>query len=319
LLAVLDWGLGHASRCVPLVERWRAAGDRVTVASAGPALALLQASVPAAEFLELPAYAVRYPGKNMVWNMAQQGPRLARVIGQEHRMLQQFLRTHAVDQVVSDGRFGCYHPAVESIWLAHQLHIQYPQPVLAQGANAVYHAYLRRHFQVVWIPDWAGEASLAGQLSRPVARLPHRYLGPLSRFAQTVPAAPTTTTYPWLALLSGPEPQRSLLEQEIRTAFTRAGVRALLVRGVPGSTTIQRHPSGIDTVDWLLGADLHRQVMAAEQLVCRSGYSSLMDLHYWQKNALLVPTPGQTEQAYLARYWAARGWATWQEQGGLRI
>jgi hypothetical protein len=319
LLAVLDWGLGHASRCVPLVESWLAAGDRVTVASAGPALALLQASVPAAEFLNLPAYAVRYPGKNMVWNMAQQGPRLARVIGQERRVLQQFLRTQTVDQIVSDGRFGCYHPAVESIWLAHQLHIQYPQPVLAQGANAVYHAYLRRHFQAVWIPDRAGDGSLAGRLSQPVARLPHRYLGPLSRFAQAAPAAPAPTAYPWLALLSGPEPQRSLLEQEIRHAFARSRVRALIVRGVPGSTAIQPHPSGIDTVNWLLGADLHRQVLAAERLVCRSGYSTLMDLHYWQKPALLVPTPGQTEQEYLARYWAGRDWATWQEQGALRI
>ncbi|MEM1217046.1 MAG: glycosyltransferase, partial [Bacteroidota bacterium] len=308
LLAILDWGLGHASRCVPLVRQWQVEGKRVTVASSGKALAFLRRELPSVPRLELPAYAIRYPTGNMVWNMAAQAPKIARVILRERRVLNKFLAKNKVDKIVSDGRFGCFSNAVSSVWLAHQLQIQHDNFWVRSLANAGYHRWIKRHFEEVWVPDFQGADSLAGQLAIPISGLTHQYIGPLSRYAGSS-IAHDATTYDYLALLSGPEPQRSLLEQQLLQWLPTIGKRCLLVRGVPGSSTIVGNENGVATVDWLLGDELLQHVQRSKQLICRSGYSTLMDLYFWQKPALLIPTPGQTEQEYLSEYWAAQGWA----------
>ena len=123
----------------------------------------------------------------------------------------------------------------------------------------------------------------------------------------------------YLALLSGPEPQRTRLETLLRTQLSKLDAPTLLVRGVPGETEIHKTSSQLHVVDWLLGDQLEEAVQQAETIICRSGYSNLMDDWYWKKELLLVPTPGQGEQEYLARYWAQQGWAQWQEQRQLRV
>jgi len=315
LIAILDWGLGHASRCVPLVKAWQEEGKRVTVASAGSALMLLKASLKKVDFIELPAYAVRYPTRSMVWNMGVQSPRLWRVMKKEHRIISDYVRKEGVNLVVSDGRFGCWSKAVKSVWLAHQLQIQHKQPWLAWMMNKGYHTFVRRHFAEVWVPDIEGEESLAGDLARPIAGLPHRYLGALSRFAGRKQEQVVQKPYQWLALLSGPEPQRAYLEEELIDCFKAWDVPALLVRGVPGSSKPQGITPNLSVVDWLLGDQLATTIAQTERLICRSGYSTLLDAYHWQKPLLLIPTPGQTEQEYLAKYWASRGWAKWKRQG----
>lgn len=319
LIAILDWGLGHASRCVSLVKAWQEKGTRVTVASAGSALMLLKASLTEVDFIALPAYAVRYPTRSMSWNMGVQSPRLWGVMRKEHRIINDYVRQERVDLIVSDGRFGCWSKRVKSIWLAHQLQIQHRRPWLAWMLNKGYHTFVRKHFAEVWVPDLEGEDSLAGDLAQPVTDLPHRYLGALSRFADQPLAPLEKRPYQWLALLSGPEPQRSYLEEELITCLKALDVPALLVRGVPGSTRPTPLTPKLSVVDWLLGDQLAATIAQAEQLVCRSGYSTLLDAHYWQKPLLLIPTPGQTEQEYLARYWAGRGWAAWQRQGEVQL
>lgn len=319
LLAVLDWGLGHASRCVPLIEQWQKEGHQVTIASADKALAFLKASVSGVAYLELPAYAVRYPTPSMVVNMAWQSPRLWKVVRQEQGLVQAYAVAKQVTQIVSDGRFGCYCPGLRNIWLAHQLHIQHPFGLLSRGMNSVYHAYIRRCFHEVWVPDWEGADGLAGALSEPIAGLPHRYLGPLSRFAEKAPKTESSTQYHWLALLSGPEPQRTRLEEEITELLLTQNKPALIIRGVPGETVIHKISTQVSTVDWLLGAELQQQIDRSKQLICRSGYSTLMDAYYWQKPLLLIPTPGQTEQEYLAQYWAQKTWAKQQQQGEIDL
>lgn len=315
LIAILDWGLGHASRCVPLVKAWQEEGKRVTVASAGSALMLLEASLEEVDFIELPAYAVRYPTRSMIWNMGVQSPRLWWVMKKEHRILSDYVRQEGVDMIVSDGRFGCWSKAVKSVWLAHQLQIQHQQSWLAWIMNKGYHTFVRGYFAEVWVPDLEGEDSLAGDLARPITGLPHRYLGALSRFAGRKLEEVAQKPYQWLALLSGPEPQRSYLEEELVAFLKTLNVPALLVRGVPGSTKPQPITAKLSVVDWLLGDQLATTISQAERLICRSGYSTLLDAYHWQKPLLLVPTPGQTEQEYLAKYWASRGWAEWKKQG----
>lgn len=316
LVAVLDWGLGHASRCVSVVEQLLAEGREVTLASAGKALQFLRKHFPDQYFVELPSYAIRYPYSSMVINMAMQLPRVLKVVRREHHQLRAVVEQRGITRIISDGRFGCWHPGVESIWMAHQLHIQHTSRGLAWVANTAYHWYIRRRFQQAWIPDRATEPRLAGELSARISGLPHEYLGPQSRYSDVLPLQ-GNKPYRFLALLSGPEPQRSYFEQEVRRVLLAKNAPALLVRGVPGGTEIKPAAGQLQEVDWLLGDDLFRAVQGADQIICRSGYSTLMDAWYWGRPLILVPTPGQTEQEYLARYWADQGWAQWQEQGQL--
>lgn len=318
LVAILDWGLGHASRSVSLVEQLTGQGREITIASSGKALLFLRKHFPAYPFVELPAYAIRYPHQSMVANMLRQFPRALRVIGSEYRQVQSIVQEREITRIISDGRFGCWHPEVPSIWVAHQLHIQHANAGLATVANRTYHHYIRRRFQEVWIPDRATEPRLAGKLSQPIVGLPYRYLGPQSRF-QSKEVKDKIIRFRYLVLLSGPEPQRSRLEALLRTQLSKLDAPTLLVRGVPGETEIRKTSSQLHLVDWLLGDQLEEAVQQSETIICRSGYSTLMDAWYWQKDLLLVPTPGQGEQEYLARYWAQQGWAQWQEQRQLRV
>ncbi len=321
MLAILDWGLGHASRCVPLINQWQKEGKEVYVVCSGSSLTFLKAECPTINFLEWKGYEVRYPTSSMVLNMVWQGLRIARVVKGEHRQMKKWVQEIQPDLIVSDGRFGCSHPEVKSIWMAHQLQIQHPFQVFATLVNFLYHRFISKSFQEIWIPDYEGKKALAGRLSKPISGIPYQFLGPLSRYSRLNSEKKNSVQkkYVWLALLSGPEPQRSFLEKELLQLFEKRTEPCLLVRGVAGNSTFKSINDHLQIVDCLYGDQLFAHVMAADRLICRSGYSTLMDLYYWNKLAILIPTPGQTEQIYLAQYWQKKGWAEWQEQGRLEI
>lgn len=318
LICALDWGLGHASRCVPLARRWQAEGAEVRLASAGRALALLRRECPDLPCLEMPAYGIRYFSNNMYVNMAAQGPRLLRAALAEGRWLATELRREPTDLVVSDNRYGCHHPGAHCIFLSHQLNIQLPGYWLHRGVNALQQALLR-NFAEVWAPDYDLPGyRLAGALAHalpPTGLPPVRYVGWLSRMSAN-PVADTDG--PLVALLSGPEPQRSYWEQEVRRQLKAWGRPALLVRGLPEQQGLTRE-GALTVADHLAGEALAEALRHAPVVLCRPGYSSLMDLATLGKRALLTPTPGQTEQEYLARYCAAQGWAPWANQHEARL
>ena len=314
LLTPLDWGLGHATRSLALAERLRRQGDELIWASAGPALELLCRELPAEEPVhELPAYDVRYATGNMVWNVATQSLKWARTLGAERQVTAQLVRRYRPDRIVSDSRFGCYHPRVVSIFLTHQLH-----PLTGFGpANAVYRWHLNRHFDRFWVPDEEGEDRLSGQLSAAAGYEGVEYIGQLSRLrslespersAVEVPAVPNHL----LLLLSGPEPARTRLETRLLSALPLTTGRVTLVRGLPaGAKPLDnrpRHP-GFTHYDFADRTTLIQLLESADLVLCRSGYSTLMDLRALAKPALLLPTPGQTEQIYLAQRAAVQGWA----------
>ena len=315
LVAVLDWGLGHASRCIPLINRLLAQDHQVSIASSGAALALLQAECASVPYFELPPYRIAYRYSSMPLNAAAQLFPALRTIRLEYQHIQKIIRQNNIDGIISDGRFGCYHPAVKSIWLAHQLQIQHTVPPIQKTVNFFYHQYIRRRFDEVWIPDFEGYESLSGQLSTPISGINHHYTGPLSRFNKR--ATSTDYEYDWIALLSGPEPQRSILEKALLEKLKP--YKSLIIRGLPGSTSIQSVHQHVDMVNWLYGNELAKQIAKGRAIICRSGYSTIMDLHYWQKKALFIPTPGQTEQIYLAQFHSENNKAIWQKQGKIDL
>lgn len=317
LLCVLDWGLGHAARSLALAEHLLLAGERVIFAASGPAAAFLCRESPGTPVHDLPAYRVTYPSRSMPLNVARQLPHWLGVIVREHRRVRTLVEELGVDRIVSDNRFGCYAPDVDSIFLTHQLHpITRNRPV-----SAVYRRYLQR-FDAYWVPDHpAADRRISGQLSDPAGYANVRYVGPLSRLRPvSVASAPESVDV--LALLSGPEPMRTQLENILLPQLADRPGRHVLVRGLPAATTAPAVPGNVTVHNFADARLLARLLTAAGTIVCRSGYSTLMDVYAVTdpKKLLLVPTPGQTEQEYLAAREATRtGCRFVRDQRDLRL
>ena len=183
LVAVLNWGLGHAARCIPLITALRAAEHEVIIAADGRAGMLLQIEFPSLAYIELPAYNVRYGSSNMILNIAWQWPKILYAAFKEHRKVRDLINHDQLDLIISDSRFGCFSAKVKSIFISHQIWIKTPFPFLSFLVNHCNHWVIRR-FNECWIPDWLPIPRLAGDLSRPIPNHPHRYLGILSRMTQ---------------------------------------------------------------------------------------------------------------------------------------
>ncbi len=321
LVAALDWGLGHAARCIPVVRELQAQGAEVWLAGSGQSLTLLRNEFPDLPFLELPAYNIRYAHKNMIRSLGSQAFKILRTIVAEHFALRKFVRRQGIDAVISDCRFGCFTRRATCVFITHQLHIRTPNAWLSKVVNAFNRWFIRR-YDALWIPDLAAGGGLAGALSHPP--LPGgRYIGLLSRMKRLeVPER-----YDVVAVLSGPEPQRTILEELILEQAKGLAVRLLLVRGkielispspspslpLPPSPYLSLPPSPF--LKQGLPTEVGDHMSAAKLILSRSGYSTLMDLARIGKPAILIPTPGQTEQEYLAEYWSDKGaFSVWTQE-----
>ena len=314
MVAALDWGLGHATRCLPVIAELERQGAEVHLASAGRAAALWRAERPDLPLYDLPPYAVRYATGNMVRNFLPQLPHLVRTVRAEHRALDRLITAHRLDAVISDNRYGCYSRRVPSVFITHQLRIQMPAPWPSAPANWVNHRLIRR-FDQCWVPDYAEAPGLAGALAHGPNLPPATYVGLLSRLQ----AVKVPQRYRWLALLSGPEPQRTYLERAISQQAATANGPALIIGGHPGGGRPSALPDHVEYRPFETGQALAEAIAASEVVVCRSGYSTLMDLAVFGSKALLVPTPGQTEQEYLATALAEDGQAVQQTQAHLAL
>ncbi|MEJ1237728.1 glycosyltransferase [Chryseolinea sp. T2] len=304
IVAILDWGLGHATRSVPLIQALLERDLEVVLAGNGDSLEYLVAEFPLLKAIKLPAYAVEYPSSgNMTLKMLRQMPRLRKVIKREHQVLEEIVAHEGAELVISDNRYGCWSAKVPSILITHQTTILLPAYMKwLRKSVAWYNRKLIYHFTQCWVPDYPGAHSLAGKLARFPDGIParFRYIGNLSRFSGTLPPiAVSQTTYDVAVVLSGPEPQRSILENIILTQLTRTTLRAFVVRGTRHPT--KPLPDGVEGADFLNTEELEALVNKSACVVARSGYSTIMDLAKLGKKAIFIPTPGQTEQEYLAR------------------
>lgn len=298
-MAPLDWGLGHATRCIPLINALVANGYTVILAAEGAQAHLLQQEFPQLTLLPLAGYRVRYA--NTRWGLAlslfRQLPRLRETIREEHAWLEQVINTHRIDLVLSDNRYGLYSQKVSCIFITHQLTIKAPFGWLELLLQRINYRFINR-FTACWVPDIEGEPNLAGILSHPkkMPVIPVLYLGLLSRFTP----GEVEKKYDYCILLSGPEPQRSLLENKFILDLPSVAGHCLLVRGKPGSTEQLTIGPNVTVVNHLPGQELEAAIRQSKYIICRSGYSTVMELLAMHKKAILIPTPGQTEQEYLA-------------------
>lgn len=316
LITPLNWGLGHATRCVPIIKQLLQQGAAVSIASDGGALRLLKMEFPQLAFFELPGYNIYYGrGDSMLFKMIGNYPRIKKAIAEEHEALIEIQNQNKFDVIISDNRYGMWHAETHNIFISHQINIQVPnhlkwmQPLLLN-----YNLKQISNFQECWIPDTAGAINLSGELSHQ-CKLPTNsyYIGSLSRFANyetdnqnlhndsaNQHSLLINQNFKLLIVLSGPEPQRSLFESIILKQLDSVQQKTLIVQGLTEKYEEQQLTEHVFKVSYLTTEALFQKINEADLIISRSGYSTLMDLVACGKKAVLVPTPGQTEQEYLA-------------------
>ena len=302
LVAPLDWGLGHATRCIPIIQELIRQGCEVSLAGEGAQEILLKKEFPLLPFLPLAGYRVRYSGngRNMVWKMIGQAIRLREAIQYENEWLKDKITEAGFDAVISDNRYGLYNKKIPSVFITHQLTIKSPWRWTEGILQKQNYRYINR-FTECWVPDEEGPCNLAGVLSHPVKKpaSPLYYIGHLSRLKMKGIAEIKNHL---LILLSGPEPQRSIFENKIIKQISLYPATAVVLRGLPEATSVIPSTNSIHIYNHLSGEELNTEMGKAAFVIARSGYSTLMDAMALKKKCILVPTPGQTEQEYLAAY-----------------
>jgi UDP-N-acetylglucosamine transferase subunit ALG13 len=343
LVAPLDWGLGHATRCVPLVRFMVQLGWKVSLAGEGPSLTLLSQEFPELTTIPLKGYRIQYPksGALLIPRLLVQIPKILKTIKLENEWLEESFARERWDLVISDNRYGLSTPNTKCIFITHQVWVLSGWGnQIDQLLNKRLHQWISK-FNQCWIPDERENGGIAGVLSHPpvpsslfpvpyspfpvpyslfpvpssLFPIPLTYLGPLSRLTKQNCKEGTQI----LVLLSGPEPQRSLLEQKLLEQIKQIDEQFLFVRGLPSASKKPENTKNIHFENHLASAQLSQAISSAKLVVCRSGYSSVMDLLKMEKKAILIPTPGQTEQLYLGKELAAKKWFVTQKQEELQL
>ena len=293
LVAPLNWGLGHAARVVPIIQRLLELDARPVIGADGRPLELLREEFPELDHVKIPGVQVRYSkGRSQGWSMIRQLPKLLASIATERGQLEKIRGSLALDAVISDQRFGLRSPDIPSVIITHQV---FPFTPFAQELLRRMNLNRLGHFDRCWIMDHAKAPGLAGDLSHGRAIPTNaRYIGTMSRM--TIQEA--GTKYCIVAVLSGPEPQRTLLEEILLEQMQRINGNHLLVSGRPGGQA-ERLEANINIVSHMATHAMAEAMCSAELIVSRSGYTTLMDLEAIYRSALLIPTPGQLEQEYL--------------------
>jgi uncharacterized protein (TIGR00661 family) len=295
-LAPLDWGLGHATRSVPVIRALQACGAEVELGASGAGIAFLKQEFPELPLHILPEYGITYTTSGMSgWHLLLQTPRVMRVMSEEYRILNKLILQRGYSAVISDNRFGIRSDKVPSVCITHQLNLQTPPGF---GAAASFNRRMLARFSEVWIPDVPGDSNLSGELSHKGkgVKIPQRFIGTLSRFT----AATEQSQQHILALISGPEPQRTIFERLVVAQLKKLGEPAVLVRGLPGENQEAITDKNITVFNHLATEQLQLYMQNAKFIISRSGYSTLCDAAAVNCKVLAVPAPGQTEQEYLA-------------------
>lgn len=313
LVAPLDWGLGHATRCIPVINQLLLHQREVIIAGSGPSLSVLQREFPALVSYELPAYDPHYSfSKAMIGKMALQLGKFIRTIKKEHAAIQHIVKERKVQIIISDNRYGCWSPVVnKNIFITHQVNILMPKNFqwLGNILNHFNHRSIKK-FDQCWIPDWTGSNNVTGKLSA-TNKVTVNYIGSLSRFSSP---SFMEEKYNILILLSGPEPQRTLLEKIIYDQLIEVkNLTVAVVRGTKTPTAL-KYPDNTEVINFPSGGELQDVIESSAIVLARSGYSTMMDLARLRKKAIFIPTPGQTEQEYLAKRMEERGIAYFADQ-----
>jgi len=300
-ISPLDWGFGHSTRCVPIISNLLKT-NKVIIGVTDVNKQFFDLYFPDIQKINVPSYGIKYSKLLPVWlKILFQFSKIKSVIRQEQKLLEKIVIENSIDVVISDNRFGLYNKQTENIFITHQIKIVAP---FFSGYATKFNLNYIHNFSRVWVPDHKNQSErLSGNLSDSDAvSIPVEYIGPQSALSIFDLDIATIDRSDYLILLSGVEPQRTILENSLIDKFKFSNKKITLVRG--SDTEVKIENKNISVINFAYGAELKKLILSAETIICRSGYSTLMDLNFLKKEKLiLVPTPGQTEQKYLAQYW----------------
>ena len=311
LVAPLNWGLGHAARCIPIIKALKQNKYQPIIASDGEALELLKKEFPGIPTYKLPSYKISYTNKGSLlkWKLLLQSRHILKNIKKEKEEVKKLVEKHSIKGIISDNRWGAFHPATKNVFITHQLKVLSGITTLL---TTTFHKNLIQNFDECWVPDFASEKNLSGILGHENYKFPPvKYIGPLSRFSKN---EGQDFKYHFCVLLSGPEPQRGILENLLLKELQKIPAEILFIRGTfETKKPLQKLP-GFTFKDHLYGAHLEKALHESKVVISRSGYTTIMDLAKLEKKAFFIPTPGQEEQLYLARRMKNLGFAPFCKQ-----
>jgi uncharacterized protein (TIGR00661 family) len=322
MVCPLNWGLGHASRCIPIIRMLKEAGFEVIIAAEGRALSLLKEELNDIDAIIFKGFSPRFPSeKNIILKVPVWLISLAWYTLKEHYALPKLVKEYDIDIVISDNRYGLFTKKAKCIFITHQVMIKIPRCFkFAETLLYQINRYFIQKFDSCWIPDLPGPENLSGDLSHKYP-LPvnTNFIGLLSRF-RSGPESGATDSGNILALLSGPEPQRTIFEKLLLDQFKKTNHPATIIQGKPSVNFNNESIENVSILNHLRIEDLSFNIKNAGIVICRSGYSTLMDMAVLgKKEVLLVPTPGQTEQEYLAERLRKLGWMNFQTQNVFNL
>ncbi len=319
LLCPLDWGLGHTTRCIPIVHKLIENNFNVFIAGNNNIQNIVLNEIPQVKFIFLKGYNIFY-SKSLPLSLVLifQLPKIIFKIIREHQQLKKIIKKHNIEVVISDNRFGLWNNNIKCVYITHQIMIKCPKRLIVfEKVLYKIHNWFISKYSECWIPDFKNMPNLSGDLSHKFP--PEKktiYIGPLSRVSDTI--KDEKIDFDVLFLLSGPEPQRTVFENIIIRDILNTKLKIAIIRGTTRSDTkLNISPHYI--INYADNKELENLLKRSRLIISRSGYSTIMDLASFGKNAVFVPTPGQTEQEYLAEYFFKNGVCYYMSQHQFSI
>ncbi len=315
LVAPLNWGLGHATRCIPIINALLENGFNPILASDGTALTLLKKEFPHLLTLELPSYNIEYAKKasNFKWKIIKNSPKTINAILQEKKIVKNWIKEFNLIGIISDNRLGVHSKKVPSVFITHQLTVLSGRTTYI---SSKVHQFFIKKFNECWIPDYKEVPNLSGKLGHlRKTKLNLKYIGVLSRLKkQELPQV-----YDLMILLSGPEPQRTLLEEKLIIELENYTNKVVFIKGKVEENQTINVVKNITFYNFMQTKELEKTINESENILCRSGYTTIMDLAKLEKKAFFIPTPGQFEQEYLAKRLKKQGLVPTAKQDKFKL
>lgn len=315
LITPLNWGLGHATRCIPIIKELQENDYTPIIASDGIALELLRKEFPYLQTLELPSYQIEYPknGKNFKWKLLQNCPKMIEAVLEERKIVKKWIKKHHIDGIISDNRLGVFSTKVPSVFITHQLNVMSGSTT---WITSKLHQSIIKKYTECWIPDFEKSPNLSGKLGHlENANFKIKYIGPLSRMhKKDIPKQ-----YDLMIILSGPEPQRGLLEEKLKKEIIHYNGKVVFIKGIVEKEQKKEEIDHVTFYNFMNSRQLEQTFNESENILCRSGYTTIMDLAKLNKKTFLIPTPGQYEQEYLAKKLKNEGLAPYAKQEHFKI
>lgn len=312
IIAPLNWGLGHATRCVPIIRALLSNDVIPVIASDGIALKFLQKEFPALETLQLPAYDISY-GKNLKISLLTQAPKIWKAVQKEQQIIEDFVvKNKDVIGIISDNRFGVRSSKVHSVYITHQINVL---SGFATFLTSEIHQQIIEKFDECWVPD-TEKSTFSGKLSIIKNRkINTKFIGVLSRFQYQKEEKDIAI----LAIISGVEPNRTSLETRLKKELQKTTKKVVIVCGKVEEEQKITTDNNLTIYNFAISSELENLINRAKIVVCRSGYSSIMDVAVLQKKVFFIPTKQQTEQEYLANYLSAKNIAPYASEEKFTI